>query len=243
MESSQVIETIGNITKLEKLIDLKTDVQKNSLVLKNIKPFSGIANQNISIGNKPGSLFVILRYRYAPEKINRINCKMFQELKLAVNPSYGEINTSKGVLPCVRIKGLSNYSDIKRIQEYLFHNDLQLMPHRKIEEVCRIKIFKFFKLSEIGNGLYRDLVDEEKFYIRINKNLNWKSFDYVTKKIKFNMDNSEFDAALGIIYRFTGPENVIRIYDKDTSYKRSVELRKAYLKEVKSEIHLSAVHN
>ena len=116
------------------------------------------------------------------------------------------------------------------------------MPYQLIDEDCTITIFKTFKLAEFGNGLYRDLFDKEKLYIRLKNEVNWKRFDSVTKKIKYNLKNAEFDAALGVIYRFAGPENVVRIYDKDTTYQRAIELRKSYLKEVKDEIHLSAAH-
>lgn len=242
MERNQVIETIGSITKVEHLTDLKTSVVNNSLVLKNVNPFPGITNQNISISDKPGSLFIILRYRYAPEKINRINCNMLAEHNLVTYPSYGEVTVGKDILPCVRLKNLDNYDQIIPLQNFLLNHDLQLMPYRTIDNECTIKIFKTFKLAEIGDGLYRDLYDGEKFYIKIDRALNWKRFEYVVKKIKFNEETSDFDAALGVIYRFMGPENVIRIFDKDISYKRAIQLRKVFLKEVKDEIHLSAAH-
>ena len=243
MEHNQVIETIGSITKVEHLTDLQTGVVKNSLVLKNVNPFPGITNQDITLSNKPGSSFVILRYRYAPEKINRINGSLYEELKLKVNPSYGEINLDKDILPCVRVKGLDSYEQIIPIQECLQNHDLQLMPYRRIDYEGKIKIYKTFKLAEIAKGLYRDLFDKEKLYIKIERPINWKRFDYVVKKIKHNLGNSEFDAATGIIYRFAGPENVIRIFDKDISYERGILLRKSFLKEVKDEIHLSAANN
>lgn len=242
MERNQVIETIGSITKVEHLTDLQTNVLRNTLVLKNVNPFPGIKNQNISISDKPGSLFIILRYRYAPEKINRINCALLAEQNLATYPSYGEVNIGETVLPCVRVKNLDSYDQIVSIQNFLLSNDLQLMPYRTVNGEYTIKIFKTFKLAEIGEGLYRDLHDGEKFYVKIDRVLNWKRFEYVIKKIKFNVEDPNFDAALGVIYRFMGPENVIRIFDKDVTYKRAIELRKQLLKEVKDEIHLSAAH-
>lgn len=242
MESNQVIETIGSITKMEHLTDIQTNVVKNTLVLKNVNPFPGVSNQNLSISDKPGSLFLILRYRYAPEKINRINRKLQAELNLKTYPSYGEVTIGKDILPCVRVKNLDNYNQILPIQNFLLSNDLKLMPYHSLDSECSIKIFKTFKLAEIGDGLYRDLYDGEKFYIKIKNPINWKRFEYVIKKIKFNSENPEFDAALGVIYRFMGPENVIRIFDRDTSYKRAIELRKNVLREVKDEIHLSASH-
>lgn len=237
MDYSQVIETIGSITKYEQLMSLSADVENNTLVLKNLQPFAGA---KIEGSSNTRSYYIILRYRYAPEKINRINCLILKQAALDRYPSYGEINTDNLILPCVRIKGLAEDKKIITIQKCLHDNDLQLMFYRDIDSICRIKIYKSFKLAEIGDGLYRDLLDSEKFYIRINASLNWQRFNSVMNKIKYKMDNPEFDAALGIIYRFTGPENIIRIFDKNKSYQRAIEIRKHILKEVKDEIHLSA---
>jgi len=241
MEQNQIIETIGSITKMERLVSMQSDIIENSLVLKNVNPFPGIRSKNDPEADKKlESFFIILRYRYAPEKINRINGNLLHEMKLLRFPSYGEIVTHDSILPCVRLKGIDNYLQIKIIQEYLRNSDLQLMAFQRVDAECRIKIFKTFKLAEIGDGLYRDLQDGEKFYIRIQSSINLKRFDYITKKIKYNLPDSEFDAALGVIYRFVGPENVIRIFDHDKSYQRAIELRKLFLKEIKSEISLSA---
>lgn len=241
MEQSQIIETIGSITKTESLVSMRRDVIENSLVLKSKDPFPGV-RELTEENEKPGSVFIILHYRYAPEKINRITCKLLLDLNLQRYPSYGEIITYDRILPCVRVKELMNNSQIKPIQEYLSNHDLQLMHYHSVDSECRIKIFKTFKLAEIGDGLYRDLQDGEKFYVRIQDSLNWKRFDFITKKIKSNLSNPEFDAAMGVIYRFAGPENVIRIYDRNISFERASALRKLYLKEIKNDIQVTAAH-
>ena len=243
MEQNQVIETIGSITKTEHLASVESNVIENSLVLRNVNPFPGIRGIEGFNTDKPESIFIIMRYRYAPEKINRINATLLHHINLQRYPSYGEILADENILPCVRLKGLDDYSLIHLAQNFLRNNDLQLMAYRNLDAVCRIKIFKTFRLAEIGDGLYRDLQDGEKFYIRIQQPLNLKRFEYITKKIKFELQNAEFDAALGIIYRFIGPENVIRIFDRDKSHQRALELRKLFLKEIKSEIHLSAAQH
>lgn len=239
MDYSQVIETIGSITKYEHLVSLKKNMEENTLVLKSLQPFPGA---HIEDTTEKSSHYIILRYRYAPEKINRINCLVLKEANLDYFPSYGEIGANNLILPCVRVKKIDSVNKILSVQKYLHKNDLQLMFYKDIDSDCRIKIYKTFKLAEIGDGLYRDLHDTEKIYIRINDSLNWKRFNAVIKKIKYKLNNPKFDAAMGVIYRFMGPENVIRIFDKDKTYPRAIELRKHILKEVKDEIHLSAVH-
>lgn len=242
MERNETIETIGSITKMEHLCSLEKDVLNNSMVLRNTDPFPGFRNHNeeYSSSKKPESIFIILRYRYAPEKINRI-IKLLRENEI-INcfSSFGEIITEHSILPCIRIKQLKDYSQIPTIQEFLKNNELKLMAYSKVNENGRIKIFKSFKLIEIAEDIYRDLNDKEKVYFRIPKSINWKKFDYVTEKIKHQVGNGNFDAALGVIYRFCGPEDVIRIYDKDKSLHRAMDLKKYYSKEIKKDIQISA---
>ncbi len=244
MEQKEVIETIGSITKMENLCALEQDIVENSLVLKTVDPFPGYKtiNKNISISDKPGSIFITLRYRYAPEKINRINKDLGVSRIVECYPSFGEIITRDSILPCIRIKGIGSYRMIQVIQNFFKNNDLQLMAFRKFEGTARIKIFKTFKLNEIGEGLYRDLNEEEKIYIRIPHAINWKRFDYISKKIKFNLKNRNFDGALGLIYRFCGPEDVIRIYDQDKSLQRALQLKKLFIKEIRRDMLISAHH-
>ncbi len=244
MDTNKVIETIGSITKMENLRALEQGVIDNSLVLTSIDPFPGYKTQPETDRqiDKPGSVFIILRYRYAPEKINRINKELIESKMVICYPSFGEIITRNIILPCIRIKGLENYNMIPAIQHFLKHDDLQLMGFKKFNEVARINIFKTLQLIELKEGLYRDLNEGEKIYIRIPHTMQWNQFDYITKKVKFNLKNRNFDAALGIIYRFCGPENVIRIYDRDKTLKRALHLKTLFLKESKKDILISTHH-
>ncbi|QQS52602.1 MAG: hypothetical protein IPM71_07670 [Bacteroidota bacterium] len=241
MEENKVIETIGSITKMEHLRSVETGPLVNTLVLNNITPFPGIKSEDFNERSSLGSFFIVLRYRYAPEKINRINSSLFKDKKLNRYPSFGEIITHDSILPCIRLKETS-ISELSGIQEYLRNNTLQMMAYKFFDQQSRIKIFKTFKLVETSNGIYRDLNEGEKFYLQYSGELNWKRFEYIVKKIKFDCKNKEFDAALGVIYRFCGPQNVIRIYDKDKTAERALTLRKLFITEIKKEINISTFH-
>lgn len=240
MEPSEAIETIGSITKMEKLCSLEHDIIKNTLVLKNIDPFPGYRSDSDTDDSKPGSVFIILRYRYAPEKINRINKNLVESKITSCYPSFGEIIIRSSIFPCIRIKRLEDFSDIPVIQNFYKRHDLHLFDYRPLEDIAWIKIFKTFRLLEIAEGLYRDLNDGEKFYVKIPNNLSWKQFDSITGKVRHSVKNSNFDVAQGIIYRFCGTEDVIRIYDKNKTLHRALELKKYFLKSIKNEMLVSA---
>jgi hypothetical protein len=245
MEYSGAIETIGSITKMENITSVEENILQNTLVLRNIDPFPGyhLPKKGDEAATKSGSTFIVLRHRYSPEKINKINKDLIASRITECFPSFGEIITRESIFPCIRIKDLQNDDQIILIQNFFIRNGLQLTPYRKIEGNARIKIFKTFRLIEIAEGLYRDLNNGVIIYIRTSHALNWKQFDEITRKIKLNMDNRNFDAALGIIYRFCGPEDVIRVYDQNKTLERALQLKKYYLKEIKRSILISVNHN
>lgn len=238
MNTNKSIETIGSITKIEHLNSIIDLCLPNTLVLRSVNPFPGVVRDKEN--NEQSSYFIILRYRYAPEKINRINSMMHSDLKIEHFPGYGEIVAGKTIMPCIRLKKIEAIQ-IKTIQQYLKANNLKLGSFKPIDKTCRIKIFKSFKLTELAEYLYRDLCDSRKFYLHTGETLNWKRFEYITKKIKSKLEVANFDAALGVIYRFDGPQNVIRIYDNDKSLNRALQLKKLYFNEVKNELLISAI--
>jgi hypothetical protein len=244
MEHYGAIETIGNITKMENLISMENNIIQNTLVLKNIDPFPGYKTIKQENGlQKPGSIFIILRYQYTPEKINKVNKSLISSNIPKCFPSFGEIITRDSIFACIRIKGLEELQYIAAIQDFLLKNDMQLMPYRKVDGNCLIKIFKSFRLVEIAEGLYRDLNEGAKIYIRTAHSLTWRQFVKATKNIKFLLGNKNFDSALGIVYRFCGPEDVIRIYDLDKTLERALLLKKLYLLEFKNVSTIKAKHN
>lgn len=244
MEFSNVIETIGSITRMENLQPLEQDVIDHSLVLRNIDPFPGCHNDNKPIGlrKKQESIFIVLRFQYASEKINIIFKNFANARIIKCSPNYGEIFSSGTISACIRLKGIENYAFIPFVQEYFLKNDLQLMDYKRIDTLATIKIFKSFRIIRIAEGLYRDANEAEKVYIRIPKALNWKQFTSLTKKVKYNLEDPNFDAALGTIYRFYGTEDVIRIYDNEATIEKAKLLKLMYNKEIKSNRLISARH-
>jgi hypothetical protein len=244
MEYNNIIETIGSITKMEILESLRNDVLSDSLVLRNILPFPGYNNKkdNLNFLKNQESIFIILRYQYPAEKINLLFKKLVHERIIKCYACYGEIVTTGLVYPCIRLKGLENYGLIAYIQQFFMKHTIQLMNYKNINGFASIKIFKPFRILKIGDGVYRDANDVDKVYIRIPVSMNWNDFDVLTKKIKLNFDNPNFDGALGTIYRFYGTEEVIRIYDKEITLEKAKQLKMLYLKEIEQNSFILSRH-
>ncbi|MBN2612088.1 MAG: hypothetical protein JXB00_11075 [Bacteroidales bacterium] len=237
MKTQSIIETTGNITKMEVLSNVEYDILPGSLVLTNKKPFPGFKQeQQPDELKKPlQSYYLVLMYRYFPEKLERIAKALNNESIIECCSSIGEIILQNNIFPCIRIKRLKADRILIDIQEFYKKNDIKFLAYKKINAEAKIKVFKHFRIIEIEEGIYRDLSEGEKFYINIPIQLNWKLFDYFIKRVKSNLNNSNFDAALGVINRFTGPEDVIRIYDHDKTLERALEIKRYFYKEFKKE--------
>ncbi len=232
MERGNSIETTGSITKVQKLTNLEQHVLSNTLVLISENTFPGyIARKEFNRNSPLNSVYLILMYRYFPEKIERISNIMRQKYRNC-NFGCGEIEIQNKIFPCIRIKGLTCCELIPEIQAGYKNNDIKLMSFRKIKNEGNIRVFKHFKISEISNGIYRDLYEGEKFYFIVPARINWQLLTYITNNIKKEISDNDFDPAIGIINRFAGPEDVIRIFDRNKTLKRALEIKNKYLKEL-----------
>ncbi len=238
MTPDQIIETTGSITKVERLVNIEQHVLSNTLVVKSKNPFPGYGNrENIAGNNMLNPVYLLLMYRYFPEKVERIS-KILREKYKNCSFRCGEIVIQNNIFPCIRIKGLTDDKLISQVQMDYKKNDIKFAIYKKVDFQAKIKVFKHFKITEIANGIYRDLYEGEKFYFIIPNQINWRLLGHLTHNIKDNIDNSSFDEALGIINRFSGPEDVIRIFDQNKTLKRALEIKNRYLKELKREIML-----
>jgi hypothetical protein len=240
MLPSQIIETTGCIIKVERLKNIEKDTLPNTLVMKSEKPFPGLDDrEGQETRKKLTYVYLILMYRYFPEKIERISKVLKEEKYNDCSFSCSEIIIQNRIFPCIRIKGLDTYCMIPEIQLDYKNNDIKFMSNRPVDCEGKIKVFKHFKISEITEGIYRDLFEGVKFYFTIPTQINWRLLMHISNNVKRNIKNPNFDPALGIINRFTGPEDVIRIFDKNKTLERALELKNKYLKELKREHKLT----
>jgi hypothetical protein len=70
------------------------------------------------------------------------------------------------------------------------------------------------------------------YYLRIPKHLSWQVFLEITTSIKHNLDNQNFDGALGCIY-LKDIIDVVRIFAKDMELGDLSKIRQQYLDELR----------
>ena len=120
MKEQPIIETTASITKIEMLSNVEQDILPCSLILTNHNPFPGFvqSTEESDLPRKPHSFYLILMYRYFPEKLERIAKALNNENIIDCSSSSGEIIIQNNIFPCIRIKRLKAQRLLSEIQEF-----------------------------------------------------------------------------------------------------------------------------
>ncbi len=222
---NEIIETIGTIKKKESLVTVESD----DLVLESLHPFPGYHGTTIPDQTNPKSIFFVLRSSYPDEDIIRAILKIKGKIQSKFDAAPGTISILNKVEPCIRIKDLENYTFIPELLKHFKSEGFLFLKGKKIDAYeGLIRITKYFLLDEINDGIYMDKETAEMGYFEIPTQLDWDSFEKITLDIKRNIEDNNFDAALGTIYRKTGLKDVIRIFDTNVCLGECLFLREKY---------------
>ena len=230
--NKDTLTTVGTITKKEQLRSV--DLEKcKSLLLETSNPFPGYHGHNLPGNDIPESLFLITKTNYTDEEIIRA----IQAIKQGACPEFDatpctillQNNASYGI----RFKHLS-YEEVPEVvklygeQGILFKDKKKVMPYDSV-----IHIRKFFKMNEAEEGIYIDTECTNQFYLQIPKPLTWDLFEKMTINLKYNIEDSNFDAALVYIYTEKGIIDLIRIFNFDYNIDKLRLIRRKYLVKLK----------
>ncbi|UCG28714.1 MAG: hypothetical protein JSV24_04975 [Bacteroidales bacterium] len=232
MAEKVIIETFGSITKVEMLHTLESNILENTFVVEAYEPFPGYHGENLPSDPIPHHIFLVTKKDYPEETILRVSQKIRKYFKHSFGARQGELHIFNSRLNCIRVKDLSSFELIPELQSCYQSEGIEFMRKRTYNNTGLIKINKYFELRELGDGIFKDLIDLQMFYLEIPDHLNWKLFEQITHSIKNNMDNRNFDAALGVLYR-NDLTDVVRIYEKGCSLDKLKQIRKKYIEEIR----------
>lgn len=232
MKPKVIIETLGRIIKVETLTSIDSNIIPKTMVLETSEPFPGYFGHNFPKDSAPRSIFLVTNKKYKGIKLKRILIAIQKESGQQCDLVDGSIKIFAKKYYCLRLKGLYCFDQIPRIQRMLIDHGIKFARAKKIEAPGKIVINKNFKLEEIEEGMYKNLDQEEQYFIVIPIKLKWKEFYDITMKIKQNIDNKIFDAAIGFMHRENNIVDFIRIFDKDQAPERMKKIQEMYLNEV-----------
>ena len=231
MKTSGSIESLGVLLKEERVQTVDNYVLENTLVLESIEPFPGYHGENLPTGNNPDSLFLITDKSYPVETVFRVSQHLCCSHNIPIDACPVEIGISNSKYPGIRLRGLGNYAFIAEIQKCFQDKNIGFMKKKTISAPGLMRIIKIFFVEKIEDHVFRDLEDSSTFYLDIPYHFTWNSFKNVTLHIKNNMDNSNFDCALGFIYQKELKE-FVRVYVQNPEITRLKIIREKYLEEI-----------
>ena len=232
-QDNLLIETMGYIKKEVSLTSVENNIIPNTFVLESLHPFPGYHGTNLPEKSTPRSLFLILTKEYSFEEIARITKRIKRDFNYDFNASQGTIYTKAATYPCIRIKYLKSFTFLPELMLLYQEAGIKFAKQKSLETNGLIVINKPFFIEEIEEGVYKDDNEDSKFYVELPVDLPWNVFVDYTKKIKNNIDNSNFDAAEGAFYRKKGIVEVVRLYICEGEFNKVKQIHKMYVDLIK----------
>lgn len=225
------IEVFGGIAKRENLISLEENIVPNSLVLESETPFPGYHGKNLPLEPVPNALFFVTSKCHTIEKVIRSTTDIKKYFEEPFDAATGKICIHNDIYGCIRIRGLKSFDHIAELQSFFMDSGFKFKKKKHIHTPCLIQLKKSFLLEPLTENVLKDLEDESMYYLQIPRQLKWKRFENISERVKNNLDNANFDAALGSVY-YQGVKDVVRIYAQEISVERLNTIREKYVEQI-----------
>ena len=230
--SERIIETVGTITKKELVASVENETYTNKMVIENQEPYPGYHGTTVPDSLDPDSIFAITKLQYNDERIYRAITTVKKAVSYNFDGAAGTVTYQNKGYNCVRFKQLP----YRLVGEVLTHFEgcgIEFRKSRKVSSFqSMIKVRKFFSIKEISDGIYQDADENEITYLEIPVLLRWPTFEKITMNMKYNMDDSVWDAAQTSMFYKNGLMDFVRIYDKDSCVGKLIHLRGKYLEAI-----------
>ncbi len=226
---TKIIKSVGTIVKKEKLATVVSDPQNKILCLESLLPYPGYHGTTIPDNLEPESLFIVTKVRYSDETIIRAIQKVKKIAEISFDAAPGTVMLQNNPVNIIRFKDLG-YNNIKDICNLFNKQGIEFEKSRNIPEYEDIiQIRKYFRMEKIEDGIYADTDVSKYFYLEVPTLINWVEFEELTKSIKYNIKDLNFDAAQTSVYDENGLIDFVRIYDNDKDIEKLKSIRKSYL--------------
>jgi hypothetical protein len=229
----RMLEVFGYIKKQETLSTIDGHILPQTWVLESLKPFPGYHGSNEPDESDPRSIFLMLTQALSFEEVARMSKIVKKQYNQNFNASEGCIYFQPYTYHCIRLKYLSSFEYIHRLQELFAQAGAKYLKTRAMSREGLIQINKNFLVREMEPGIYQDMNNQVKTYIELPEKLQWEDFKKYTFNIKNNLVDNNFDAAQGVFFRKKEIVDVVRIYDFDRSIEKMRLLKDMYEEEIR----------
>lgn len=222
-----MLEIFGTVAKEELVKTVEHYILPNSFVLENLEPFPGYHGENLPTAQGPDTFFLITTEMHSAEKIFRISHEIRSFTRYSFKGSPAKLCIGNDSYNAIRIRNLNSYDPLEEIQKCFLDAGIQFMKHKNVESSALIELKKIFTLEKVNDEIYKDM-DSKMHYIKIKNQLTWGRFKTLTKWVKNNLSDQNFDAALAVLYG-SNVHDLIRIYDKNPTMERLNTIHQKYI--------------
>jgi predicted house-cleaning noncanonical NTP pyrophosphatase (MazG superfamily) len=230
MEQKLQIITLGSISKQEIVKSLDVNILSNTLVLEIMDPFPGYHGANLPTEPIPRSIFLCTQKTYTDEEVMRISERISLKCKTCFSANPASIGIYNENYPAIRLWGLESYDYIPELQESFRNEGIEFKKKKNIKDVALLNIKKAFHIEETDEGIYKDIQTPKMFYFTIPY-ISWNLFEEITKNVKNNVGNKNFDAAQGMFF-MNKVIDVVRLFGKEVETDYLKMLQTKYKEEI-----------
>jgi len=234
MEPKNAIEVFGTIRKQETVLTIDDKVQTGTLVFEALEPFPGYYHET-PFSENPIYMYLALQEQYPLMDMIRATHKVEKVFNEKFDAGKGFVQLVDTTYNVLRVRHLNRYDLIGDLQKAYNDQGIYFMVKSKkgLEAVAQIKVVKFFNLTPLDEGIYLDNKEEYHAYLELPKEQTWEDFNALTNRVKYNWEESKFDAAVGAFFHNGQIHEFVRVYSHKLSLEYLQALRKLYLEKMK----------
>mgnify|MGYP000735597545 CR=1 FL=1 len=223
-----LLEITGYIVKEELVKDLN-NFDFGDVAVFEVENYYPGYYRGLIYDEKPNFIYIKTTEYYSYETIKRVERNLKSQFDFPFDLAFASLNLFNEDTPCIRVKYLNTFDDLKKLMTALKQTELKLAKlDRTFQDKAIIKTDKVFLLDQVEDSIFMDMEERENGYIILPKHMSWKEFEKLSLTVKYNWDGQSFDAAQGIFKRHQGIQDVARIYTKGNSEEFMKEVLKAY---------------
>jgi hypothetical protein len=231
MHSDLIIEKVGFIERSEIVGSFVEKTVPDTFVLGSINPYPGYSSGKGSPSLLTQDIFLMTKTTFRFERILRTIQKIKKYFKHNFDAVYCTLRFYNEDNPAICLMKLDNLDYLADLQSCFIDEGIEFRKFKQVQTESILELQKIFLLKKepLDSGVYFNAEDEHIAYFELPHYINWKPFVAVTREVKKNIEDNNFDAALASFYDRHGMVDLIRLYFTNYSYERVCNIRQKYL--------------
>ena len=168
MGNNKKMEVFVNLTKNDTVLAIDDKILPGSLVFDSLNPFPGYYHET-PMSSRPIYIYMVLANQYPLEEIIRATQNIEKEYDWNFDAGKGYMTIGSEFLNVIRVRHLPQLDMVEKIQEAYMNQGIDFLMTKKMKGKleAKVKIVKFLKLEQIGEGIYWNSDDHTFAYVEI----------------------------------------------------------------------------